>query len=116
MKSASIISNVVRAVDSELVNTSQKCIEQRRYTSQNTLYVSSLVQLSPGIGHVRLTRMRTKNRHMQEGSRWLSRQPLDVVREEAIRRGEGGSHLGVVREVAIRRGEKCCFTQGGEED
>ena len=63
----------------------------------------------------------------------MSRQPLDVVREEAIRRGEGGSHLGVVREVAIRRseggshlgvvrevairhGEKCCFTQGGEED
>jgi hypothetical protein len=42
--------------------------------------------------------------------------PLDVVREEATRRGEGGSHLGVVREVAIRHGEKCCFTQGGEED
>ena len=47
-----------------------------------------------------------------------------MVREEAtrhgeggtIRRGEGGSHLGVVREVAIRHGEKCCFTQGGEED
>ena len=52
VKSASIISNVVRAVDSGLVNTSQKCIEQRRYTSQNTLYVPSLVQLPLGIGHV----------------------------------------------------------------
>src|ERR1700739_2659676 len=39
VKSASIISNVVRAVDSGLVNTLQKCIEQKRYTSQNTLYV-----------------------------------------------------------------------------
>ena len=38
--------------------------KQRRYTSQNTLYVPSLVQLPPGIGYVRLTRMRTKNRHM----------------------------------------------------
>jgi hypothetical protein len=38
-----------------------------------------------------------------------------MVREVAIRRGEGGSHLGVVREVAIRHGEKCCFTQGGED-
>jgi hypothetical protein len=41
--------------------------------------------------------------------------PLGVVREEATRRDEGGSHLGVVREVAIRHGEKCCFTQGEED-
>jgi hypothetical protein len=41
--------------------------EQRRYTSQTTLYVPSLVQLPLGIGHVRLTRIQTKNRHIYAG-------------------------------------------------
>ena len=41
---------------------------------------------------------------------------LGVVREVAIRRSEGDSPLDMVREVAIRHGEKSCFTQGGEED
>jgi hypothetical protein len=67
---------------------------QRRYTSQNTLYEPSLVQLPLGIGQRIVI-------FMQEGSCWLIkaafrrgvwRKPLGVVREEAIRRGEGGSH------------------------
>ena len=43
----------------------------------------------------------------------VRRKPLDVAREEAIRRGKGGSHyawrgrkpLGVARKEAIMRGE-----------
>jgi hypothetical protein len=48
-------------------NRSSSNEKVRRYTSQNTLYVPSFVQLPLGIGLVRLTRMRTKNRHIYAG-------------------------------------------------